>query len=185
MTFEAFKPASKFDHSKAKYKLLGKHQQVECLKCHKIEELDGKNFQKFTGIPFETCTNCHKDVHENQFGQNCIQCHNEESFHSVKEMKNFDHSKTNFKLEGKHNLVTCVSCHKTKYTDPIKHDKCSDCHNDYHEKQFAKQGVSPDCAACHNSKYALQDQIIRLNNTIRVIFNCRVHILPHLVSHVI
>ncbi len=148
--FAAFKPASKFDHSKAKYKLLGKHQQVECLKCHKIEEVDGKKSQKFTGIPFETCTNCHKDVHENQFGQNCIQCHTEESFHAVKEMKNFDHSRTSFKLEGKHTLVTCVSCHKTQYTDPIKHDKCADCHKDYHEKQFAKQGVSPDCAACHS-----------------------------------
>jgi hypothetical protein len=150
-TYEAFKPASKFDHSKAKYKLLGKHQQVECLKCHKIEELDGKKSQKFKGIPFETCTNCHKDVHENQFGQNCTQCHTEESFHSIKEMKNFDHSKTNFKLEGKHQLVNCVSCHKTKYTDPIKHDKCSDCHVDYHNKQFAKQGISPDCNSCHNS----------------------------------
>lgn len=164
--FEKFKPAPKFDHSKAKYKLLGKHQQVECLKCHKVETLNGQKFQEFTGILFGTCTNCHKDVHNNQFGQNCIQCHSEESFHNIKEMKNFDHSKTNYKLEGKHKFVTCAGCHKTKYTDPLKYGKCTDCHKDYHEKQFAKQGISPDCSACHNlNSFAGSNYTIDQHNT--------------------
>ena len=51
---------------------------------------------------FTNCTSCHKDPHKNKFGQNCRQCHSEESFKAVKGSKNFDHNKTDFKLEEKH-----------------------------------------------------------------------------------
>jgi hypothetical protein len=120
---EAFKPASKFNHANAKFQLKGKHINVECIKCHKVEMIDGKKFQEFQGVPHSNCTNCHKDPHQNKFGQNCNQCHSEESFQVVKGVKNFDHNKTNFKLEEKHLGVNCKLCHKTKFTDPLNmHD---------------------------------------------------------------
>ncbi len=149
---ESFKPASKFSHATTKFPLIGKHQTVDCAKCHKIETKEGKNFQNFKGVQFTNCTSCHKDVHDNKFGQNCRQCHTESSFHDIKGTSGFDHSKTNFKLEEKHLSVSCKSCHKTKYTDPIKHNQCIDCHTDYHSGQFAQLGVSPDCAKCHTVK---------------------------------
>ncbi len=34
---ESFKPAVKFDHSNAEFKLTGAHQKVECIGCHKME----------------------------------------------------------------------------------------------------------------------------------------------------
>ena len=148
--FEAFKPAVKFDHNKAKYKLLGKHTEVECSKCHKIEDQSGKKYQQFTGLEFTNCANCHEDVHKNKFGQNCIQCHSEESFHIIKGLNNFDHSKTDYPLEGKHQFVDCNKCHKTNYTDPIYTKLCTNCHADYHKQQFVKQNASPDCADCHS-----------------------------------
>lgn len=151
-SYDAFKPASKFSHDKAKFKLVGKHQALECTKCHKVEVKEGKQFQKFTGIPYSNCTNCHTDVHKNQFGQDCRQCHNEESFHQVAGMDNFDHNKTVFPLLDKHQAVNCKSCHKAAFTDPVRHTRCADCHADYHNNQFAKQGISPDCSACHNTK---------------------------------
>jgi len=151
-TAEAFKPASKFSHDKAKFRLLGKHKNIDCLKCHKLETIDGKKFQEFRGVQFSNCTSCHKDPHNNKFGQNCSQCHNEESFQVVKGVDKFDHNKTNFKLEEKHLGINCKACHKTKFTDPLKYARCSDCHVDYHNKQFAKNGVSPDCATCHTVK---------------------------------
>ena len=49
-------------------------------------------------------------------------------------------------------IVNCKSCHKGKFTDPLKHDKCLNCHNDYHKNQFAKNGIVPDCSDCHNVK---------------------------------
>jgi hypothetical protein len=148
----AFKPATKFDHANARFTLLGKHPGVECIKCHKVDMTDGKKFQQFRDIPFSSCTNCHKDPHQNQFGQDCRQCHNETSFQAVKGIEKFDHNKTSFRLEGKHLTVNCKTCHKTSYTDPLKHTLCADCHTDYHQKQFAKNGVSPDCSTCHNVK---------------------------------
>lgn len=149
---DVFKPATKFNHANAKFRLVGKHINVDCIKCHKVEVTDGKKFQKFLGVDYATCTNCHKDPHQNKFGQNCSQCHSEESFKAVKVSKNFDHNKTDFKLVDKHLSVNCQACHKAKFTDPLKHDRCTDCHPDYHKKQFVKNGVNPDCSQCHNVK---------------------------------
>jgi len=160
--FKTFKPASRFNHDEAKFTLKGKHRNIECIKCHKIEIRNGQEFQQFTGIEFGSCTNCHKDIHNNKFGQNCVQCHSEESFHIIKGLSNFDHSKTDYPLEGKHIYVDCKECHKSNYTNPIQTGKCTNCHIDYHKKQFVKQGISPDCSECHtvngfsNSLYTLQ-----------------------------
>jgi len=150
-SFESFKNATGFDHSTTRFPLVGSHKTVACEKCHKTEIVNGKPKQKFKGLEFGNCTACHKDVHDNKFGQNCKKCHSEESFHSVKGMKSFDHDKTDFKLIGKHNQVSCKSCHKTTLTAHIRHDHCSSCHADYHNKDFAKKGISPDCNQCHNN----------------------------------
>ena len=149
---DAFKPAFKFNHSSARFQLRGKHNSVACIKCHKEISEGGNKFVEYKGIQFSNCTSCHKDPHQNKFGQNCSQCHNEESFLVVKGVKGFDHNSTGFKLEGKHQAVNCKACHKGKFTDPLKFSKCTDCHSDYHKKQFATNGVSPDCSKCHNVK---------------------------------
>ena len=151
-TFDAFKPASKFDHAKSNFILKGKHATVECKKCHEIGTLNGKEFQKFKGIEYKGCVNCHKDEHENKFGQNCAECHIEESFKILKGANKFDHSKTNFKLEDKHLTVDCKKCHKGSLTAPVLHNRCSDCHSDYHKGQFTKKSVSSDCKDCHSTK---------------------------------
>jgi nitrate/TMAO reductase-like tetraheme cytochrome c subunit len=149
---DVFKPASKFNHNTARFRLVGKHLNVDCIKCHKVEIKNGNKFQQFKGIQNFTCVACHKDPHMNKFGQNCSQCHNEESFLVVKGGEKFDHNKTDYKLEEKHQSVNCKACHKTKFTDPLKYAKCTDCHADYHKNQFAKNGVSPDCSKCHSLK---------------------------------
>lgn len=145
----SFKPAEKFDHNTTDFPLIGKHQSVECDKCHEIETREGKSFQKFAGLKFENCSNCHADVHKNKYGQNCKQCHSESSFFDIKKIKNFDHSKTGFLLKGKHINVSCAACHKTNVSAPLKHKKCTDCHSDYHKGQFVKSGKLPDCNKCH------------------------------------
>lgn len=149
---DTFKPAVKFNHSTTKYPLLGMHQTVPCIKCHSVTSKNGEKFQEFAGVQFKGCINCHADVHQNKFGQNCSQCHSEESFHNVKGIANFDHSKTNFILEDKHRSVACNLCHKHNVTDPLKHDRCTDCHADYHHNQFTTQGVARDCSECHDTK---------------------------------
>jgi len=147
--FDAFKPAVKFNHAATRYPLTGMHQAVPCIKCHAVTEKNGTKFQAFAGIQFANCTPCHTDVHQNKFGQNCIQCHSTGNFHTVKGIANFDHSKTKFSLEGKHQNVSCAKCHKTNLTDPVKHDHCTDCHADYHNNQFTVEGNLRDCSECH------------------------------------
>jgi len=149
---EKFKPASKFDHSKAKFQLTGKHQQASCESCHKISTRGGKKFQEFTGLRYGSCSNCHIDVHEKRFGQNCSDCHNTESFLNSSLLSRFDHTKTGYVLEGKHEQVSCKSCHKGRITDPLKHARCIDCHKDYHEGQFSFNGQIADCSGCHTMK---------------------------------
>ena len=147
---DAFKPASKFSHTRAKFQLSGKHQDVPCISCHKSSVKNGLKYQEFKGIKYDNCLSCHKDVHNGKFGQNCTQCHTEQSFSLIKGTQNFDHDKTGFKLLGKHQKVACNSCHKSKLTNALKFARCSDCHTDYHKNQFVKQGISPDCSQCHN-----------------------------------
>ena len=148
---EKFRPAGGFDHNKAAFKLIGAHKNVECIKCHPVEERNGKNFQKFKGIAFNSCSSCHKDVHNGKFGLNCQNCHNENSFHQINQSA-FDHNKTNFPLIGKHNNVNCNDCHKTGLSTKPKHEKCVDCHKDYHKGEFTVNDIIKDCSSCHNEK---------------------------------
>jgi hypothetical protein len=148
-TNESFKPAQRFNHAKTKFPLVGKHQSVACNDCHKTEILNEKKFQRFSGVAFASCTNCHVDVHQNKFGNDCRKCHTEFSFHEVKSLGSFDHEKTDFPLRGSHRVVECKKCHTKNLTSALKFDRCTDCHIDYHEKQFVKNGVSTDCAVCH------------------------------------
>jgi hypothetical protein len=149
---ESFKPVSKFNHNTARFTLSGRHKLVECVKCHKISTENNVKYQKFKGIQFSSCVNCHTDPHQNKFGQDCKKCHDENSFKAAGSAITFDHSKTNFNLADKHLTVSCQSCHKTKFTDPLKHEKCTDCHRDYHNGQFTQNGVVTDCSQCHTTK---------------------------------
>jgi predicted CXXCH cytochrome family protein len=163
--FNNWKNPKAFDHSKTRFPLLGKHLQVKCINCHKTELVDGNIRQNFKNLSSNNCTPCHKDVHQNRFGQNCKLCHTEESFMFNKGMKAFDHDKTNFKLIGQHRLVDCKQCHKTTLTAPQKHDKCQDCHVDYHKGEFSKNGISPDCNQCHtNDGFAVSTFTIQKHN---------------------
>ena len=62
-----------FDHAKTRYPLTGLHAQVACAKCHTPGQ-DGK--PRYTGIPFNQCTDCHSDPHHGSFAQGCQACHN-------------------------------------------------------------------------------------------------------------
>lgn len=151
-SFERFKPAKGFDHQKTDFPLIGKHARIDCSKCHDIAVEQTDTVQRFTRDVPNSCTACHDDVHKGRFGANCLDCHNQESFKKVRNLKDFDHSQTNFPLLGQHQSVKCEQCHKSEYTDPVKHARCSDCHSDYHKGQFAVAGTSPDCNECHTVK---------------------------------
>lgn len=150
---EKFKPAIKFDHNKTDYKLKGKHETVDCKKCHEVSKKNGKDFQKFNGIPFNDCKSCHNNPHNEKINGACTQCHTEESFTVFKGRGKFNHNTTNFTLKGKHQSIDCFACH-AKTTNPklifqdridVDETNCIACHKDKHEGKFGNE-----CAKCHN-----------------------------------
>lgn len=145
----AFRPAPNFDHSGTRFPLAGRHRQAACTGCHRQETRNGKPFQKFAGVQYTNCTNCHEDIHQGRFGANCRTCHSEFSFKEAGASGTFNHDQTNYPLRGRHSQVDCRECHKGAYTRSIRHTFCSDCHTDYHEGQFVRAGRSPDCSDCH------------------------------------
>ncbi|OGU68052.1 MAG: cytochrome C [Stygiobacter sp. RIFOXYC12_FULL_38_8] len=147
---DSFRPASKFKHNSAKFDLTGAHQRVDCAKCHAVETRNEKRFQKFKGVEFSSCTSCHQDFHKGKFGDKCSSCHVTESFHTIKNLTNFDHAKTNYPLLGKHTNVDCKACHKNGLNTKPKFEKCINCHSDYHQGEFTKNGTQADCAVCHS-----------------------------------
>ena len=151
-SFHVFVGKSSFDHSKTEFPLLGKHRSVDCASCHKLgANLAAENvFQDFRAKDFHNCTTCHQDVHESKFGTDCRQCHNEESFERIRNLDEFEHDLTGYPLEGKHVKVDCRKCHETKMTDPLPHNTCADCHDDFHKGQFVRDQYKPDCRECHS-----------------------------------
>ena len=149
---DKFKPASKFVHEKTNFKLTGAHSKVDCIKCHQKKIRNEKPFQKFANVKFNSCNDCHKDVHKGNFGNDCKSCHNVESFKNVNINNGFNHSKTNFPLLGKHKFVKCENCHKDNLSDKPKYSKCYDCHDDYHKTEFVKNNIQTNCKVCHNEQ---------------------------------
>ena len=151
-SFNAFVGKSSFNHNETDFPLVGSHRTVDCTKCHTVgANTNAENvFQDYKGKDFHNCITCHKDVHETKFGVDCKKCHSEESFHKILHPDQFDHDLTGYSLEGKHEQLDCKKCHETKFIDPLAHDRCADCHDDFHKGQFVREKQNPDCSECHH-----------------------------------
>lgn len=149
-SFSSFPVKSRFNHNLTGFTLKGKHKSIDCFSCHSSNSSPMSVFQDKNGIEEESCISCHEDVHLGKFGNNCIQCHTEESFIGIKETSNFDHTLTDFPLEGKHNNVECKSCHISDFISPLAFGQCFECHEDFHEGAFVKENSRKDCKDCHS-----------------------------------
>ncbi len=147
-SFNSWTRIGRFNHDRTNFPLKGSHQRVDCRDCHDGDAPVEQIFQDLMGVQTNDCISCHEDVHDNKFGTNCAECHNEESFYSV-DTDEFDHDRTDFALVGKHIVVDCRECHTESLTAPLPHNECAACHSDYHEGEFMVNGVGPDCAECH------------------------------------
>ncbi len=148
-SFTNFIGRVKFDHNKTNFELKGSHKTVNCFECHSQTSNAKAVFQDKLNIPENNCIECHDDVHEGKFGTECIKCHTEESFFMLKDMDFFDHTVTDYPLEGQHVGVECKSCHGERLTESIDFLECKNCHEDYHNGEFTKNVTSPDCIECH------------------------------------
>jgi hypothetical protein len=146
-TFSDWKAASGFDHSQTRFPLTGLHAQVACEKCHTSSE----GTAKLTGLAFGSCKDCHQDPHRGSFVQTCSSCHSTSGWNTIRMPSNFDHSKTDFPLLGKHEAVGCTDCHMGgDFKRAVAHAQCMDCHQpDPHQGQFRQSAGGAECVSCH------------------------------------
>ncbi|MBI4403816.1 MAG: hypothetical protein HY537_06635 [Deltaproteobacteria bacterium] len=157
--------AGRFDHASTGFVLSGKHEKLECNKCHlekRTQKRTRKTDLRYLGAT-TSCTGCHKknDVHSfmGEYAKtDCIQCH---SVNSWKKDVRFEHeNKIRFKLEGAHKSMACKQCHLPKGPASVRYqwsdlenNGCLACHQDYH---LFGNAVSPTvgsllkCERCHN-----------------------------------
>lgn len=112
------------------------------------------------------CVSCHTGVGEDvESGggfhgrlpeperSDCAGCHTEHEgrgFDVVKlDESNFDHTLTDFMLEGAHTNTTCGDCHTRGQPHREAPTECSSCHR---SDDIHKGSLGDDCGACHNAK---------------------------------
>jgi hypothetical protein len=153
---------SNFDHQDAGFVLEGKHTELECNSCHRVEFIQdkktfkekNKNLEKtFLGLN-KDCLSCHRDEHRGQMNKNCLNCHVMEGW---KPASKFGHNQTKFSLIGQHQQVNCSKCHKSVTDNKFPDDhsfsqynltnfrQCSACHQDAHTGK-----LGPLCNDCHS-----------------------------------
>jgi hypothetical protein len=76
----------------------------------------------------------------------CQNCHTFSGWKPIRNVPEFDHSKTRYPLRGMHQNVACTQCH-TKPVFTNVGTKCADCHADIHRRQMGAA-----CDQCHNVK---------------------------------
>ncbi len=129
--------SARFDHDKTKFKLRGRHRKTACYDCHppaKKLKAAGKK-----------CHACHEkdDEHNGRYGNKCQRCHNLDRWSKQR----FDHSRTDFPLEGRHEKIACRACHRNNIDEKTP-TRCHACHeqDDIHEGKEGRQ-----CQRCHDS----------------------------------
>lgn len=150
-SFGLFMGKSNFNHNQTKFPLQGKHKTIDCTSCHQTggNVQADKVFQDYKYKDITTCVTCHEDVHESKLGIDCRSCHVEDGFQILLNRETFKHDLTGYPLAGKHAVVDCKLCHETKMIDPLPHDRCIDCHDDFHKGQFVRGTQTIDCRECH------------------------------------
>ncbi|MEZ4705101.1 MAG: cytochrome c3 family protein [Bdellovibrionota bacterium] len=130
--FDGFS-ALDFDHSKTRFPLVGKHQDVTCENCHQQG--------RYAGLGTE-CQTCHNDFHKGELGQACKRCHAPVAFNDIE----FDHNRSaKFKIDGAHVQNQCNQCH-WDYKYKFGKFNCSTCHQDVHNGSFGTA-----CQRCHTT----------------------------------
>ena len=143
-----------FAHSRASYQLTGRHQTVECRKCHKPETgtfpAGPGTAVRLKGLPIK-CASCHTDQHLGQLGAACETCHTPETF----KLPSYKHAKaTSAVMIGKHATLKCAECHKSQPSQypagsgtTIRYkvgQACLNCHADQH-----RGALGTTCVTCH------------------------------------
>ncbi len=138
------------DHSLTRFPLVGSHQAVGCLECHRTGV--------YRGTPL-TCAGCHDGDYSAStnphhaaagFATQCESCHALTTWPSG----TYDHAKTAFPLTGAHIGARCESCHgDAAYKG--RPATCVACHRTAYDNvqtpPHASAGLPTTCESCHST----------------------------------
>lgn len=127
---------AEYDHDESGWPLVGHHRDAQCGLCHVG--------QRYEATPTD-CIDCHRvdDAHEGRFGEDCGSCHDPKGW----QKGSFDHSQTDFPLEGHHVDAQCESCH---VEPPDQVDLPTDCFSCHRLDDAHRGGRGEDCGECHS-----------------------------------
>ncbi len=166
-TVSGFSPAdfSVAEHQKGNFPLEGAHLAVPCIMCHKEALISGRTRTMQFRFRDTRCVTCHEDIHRGTVNaylkrvsaktgeKGCRHCHGVDDWSQI----SYNHDDTKFPLDGKHEQVTCISCHREQqgrktywHFDGIDRT-CRSCHDDQHNGQFKDKEGDVVCASCHTS----------------------------------
>ena len=132
---------AKFDHLKETgYALLGAHDRIDCLTCHRSGDLKAK-------IP-KDCNGCHQadDAHAGRFGPKCDDCHGNDRW----QVESYDHAaRDHFALLGAHAKIDCYACHSAPVATQKLPKDCAGCHRSEDPHGGKLKG---GCDACHGQQ---------------------------------
>jgi len=140
--------SSTFDHNTTSFPLTGRHQTVECKKCHQNGYLNTSS----------ECVSCHLANYNAttkpnhllaKISTDCKECHNTNDWLPAK----FNHDiNTSFPLTGGHKGLDCIKCHASGYNNTST--ECVSCHKKNFDATINPNHVtakfSTDCQTCHN-----------------------------------
>ena len=140
-----------FNHQETGFPLMGAHLTQVCQDCHQGGQ--------FAGLA-SGCIDCHQTDYESvedpshtaaQFDTDCLECHSQVSWTP----SSFEHSNTNFILNGAHIVLNCEDCHQNGQFSGVG-SECIGCHQADYETadnpgHLAGQ-FSLECLDCHNEQ---------------------------------
>jgi hypothetical protein len=132
---------AKFDHLKETgYELLGVHDRINCVACHRSGNYKDK-------IP-KDCNGCHEadDAHAARFGAKCGDCHDNDHW----QVSNYDHTgRHKFPLVGAHAKIDCYACHTATVATQKLAETCAGCHRSEDPHAGKLKG---GCETCHGQQ---------------------------------
>jgi len=141
-----------FDHERTDFPLRGAHVGRACASCHEPD----KAFRDASSA----CVDCHRqeEPHQGRLGDDCGVCH---SVETPWQKVGYDHSQTEFPLDGAHRDVACKGCHVDEVWGGSP-TACSACHraDDVH-----RGGRGDNCGKCHNSSVWKEARFDHLRET--------------------
>ena len=141
-TTAGFRPAPRFDHDRAAFRLQGRHRSTACDRCHPARGEAGD--RRWKGVAHDACTRCHQDPHVGAMGPSCTDCHTTAGWERTAVDAPWDHAAGRFPLDGGHRRVSCDACHGARRARRVD-GRCASCHRDPHAGR-----VGRDCERCHS-----------------------------------